>query len=31
MKNENVANYIKEGIKSEKAVEFLVKNAKMKK
>ena len=31
MKNENVANYIKEGIKSEKAVEFLVKNAKIKK
>ena len=31
MKNENIANYIKEGIKSEKAVEFLVKNAKMKK
>lgn len=30
MKNENVAKYIKEGIKSEKAVEFLVKNAKMK-
>ena len=29
-KNENVRNYIKEGIKSEKAVEFLVKNAKMK-
>ena len=31
MKNENVANYIKEGIKAEKAVEFLVKNAKFKK
>ena len=31
MKNENVANYIKEGIKSEKAIEFLVKNAKFKK
>ena len=31
MKNENVANYIKEGIKSEKAVDFLVKNAKLKK
>ena len=31
MKNENVANYIKEGIKSEKAVDFLVKNAKFKK
>ncbi len=30
MKNENVANYIKEGIKSEKALDFLVKNAKMK-
>ena len=31
MKNENVINYIKEGLKSEKALEFLVKNAKMKK
>ena len=31
MKNENVANYIKEGIKSEKAVNFLVENAKFKK
>ncbi len=30
MKNENVANYIKEGIKSEKALDFLVKNAKIK-
>ncbi len=30
MKNENVRNYIKEGIKSEKAIEFLVKNAKIK-
>ena len=31
MKNENVVKYITEGIKSEKALEFLVKNAKMKK
>ena len=31
MKNENVANYIKEGIKSEKAINFLVENAKFKK
>ena len=31
MKNENVANYLREAIKSEKAVEFLVKNAKFKK
>ncbi len=31
MKNENVANYIKEGIKSEKAVNLLVENAKFKK
>ena len=31
MKNENVINYIKEGIKSEKALDFLVKNAKFKK
>ena len=31
MKNENVANYIKQGIESEKALEFLVKNAKIKK
>ena len=30
LKNENVANYIKEGLKSEKALEFLVKNAKIK-
>ncbi len=30
LKNENVRNYIEEGIKSEKAIEFLVKNAKMK-
>ena len=29
MKNENVVKYITEGIKSEKALEFLVKNAKM--
>ena len=29
-KNENIKNYIEQGIKSEKAVEFLVKNAKMK-
>ena len=29
-KNENVRNYIKNGIESEKALEFLVKNAKMK-
>ncbi len=28
--NENIKNYIKQGIESEKAVEFLVKNAKMK-
>ena len=31
MKNENVVKYITDGIKSEKALEFLVKNAKMKK
>lgn len=31
MKNENVVKYITEGIKSEKALEFLVKNAKIKK
>ena len=31
LKNENVRNYIKEGIESEKAIDFLVKNAKMKK
>ena len=30
LKNENVANYIKEGLKSEKALDFLVKNAKIK-
>ena len=30
MKNENIKNYIKQGIESEKALEFLVKNAKMK-
>ena len=30
MKNENVRNYIKEGIQSEKAIDFLVKNAKIK-
>ena len=30
IKNENLRNYIKEGIKSEKAIEFLVKNAKKK-
>ena len=29
-KNENVRNYIKQGLESEKAIEFLVKNAKMK-
>lgn len=29
-KNENVRNYIKNGLESEKALEFLVKNAKMK-
>ena len=28
--NENVKNYIKQGIETEKAVDFLVKNAKMK-
>ena len=31
LKNENVKNYIKEGLQSEKAIEFLVENAKMKK
>ena len=31
MKNENVRKYIKSGLESEKALEFLVKNAKMKK
>ena len=30
LKNENVRNYIEEGIKSEKAIEFLVENAKIK-
>lgn len=30
LKNENVRNYIKQGIETEKAVEFLVKNAKIK-
>lgn len=30
MKNENVRNYIKQGLESEKAIEFLVKNAKVK-
>ena len=30
MKNENVINYIKEGLKSQKALEFLVENAKTK-
>ena len=30
LKNENVRNYIKEGLESEKAIEFLVKNAKIK-
>ena len=30
MKNENVRNYIKEGIESEKAINFVVENAKMK-
>ena len=30
LKNENVRNYIKQGIESEKAIEFLVKNAKIK-
>ena len=29
-KNENVVNYIKQGIESEKAIDFLVKNAKIK-
>ena len=28
--NENLKNYIKEGIESEKAIEFIVKNAKIK-
>lgn len=30
LKNENVRNYIEDGIKNEKAINFLVKNAKMK-
>ena len=30
LKNENVKKYIKSGLESEKALEFLVKNAKMK-
>ena len=30
LKNENVRNYIKQGLESEKAMEFLVKNAKIK-
>ena len=30
MKNENVRNYIKQGVESEKALEFLVENAKIK-
>ena len=30
LKNENVRKYIKEGLASEKALDFLVKNAKMK-
>ena len=29
--NENLKNYIKEGIETEKAIEFIVKNAKFKK
>ena len=31
LKNENVRNYIKEGIESEKSIDVLIKNAKMKK
>ena len=31
LKNENVRNYIKQGLESEKAIDFLIKNAKMKK
>ena len=31
LKNENVRNYIKESIETEKAIEFLIKNAKIKK
>ena len=30
LKNENVRNYLKEGLASEKAIDFLVKNAKIK-
>lgn len=30
LNNENVKNYIKQGIESEKAIDFLVKNAKIK-
>ena len=30
LKNENVKNYIKQGLESEKAIDFLVKNAKIK-
>ena len=30
LKNENVRKYIKEGLESEKAIDFLVKNAKIK-
>ena len=30
LKNENVRNYIKQGLESEKAIEFIVKNAKIK-
>ena len=30
LKNENVRNYIKQGVESEKAIDFLVKNAKIK-
>ena len=30
LKNENVRNYIKQGLESEKAIDFLVKNAKNK-
>ena len=30
LKNENVRNYIKQGLESEKAIDFLVKNAKTK-
>ena len=31
LKNENVRNYIKQGLESEKAIDFLVDNAKIKK